>query len=83
LAHFASTRLLLPRLWPIKVPWTIALWRLQYTNGLTTIAPTLTVLFFAQTAKSLWSIFCGSGSSHNGCETIAISQLSQRDMPMN
>jgi hypothetical protein len=45
--------------------------------------PTLPILFFAQTSTSLWSIFCGCGSSRNGCATFGISQPSQCDMPMN
>jgi hypothetical protein len=44
--------------------------------------PTLAILFFAQTARSLLSIFRGSGSSFNGCKTIGISQPSQRNVPI-
>jgi hypothetical protein len=44
--------------------------------------PTLAILLFAQTAKSLWSIFSGYGSSCTCCAAVGISQLSQRDMPM-
>jgi hypothetical protein len=43
--------------------------------------PTLVVLFFALTTKSLWSIFCGSGSSRNGSAAVGILRPSQRDMP--
>jgi hypothetical protein len=43
--------------------------------------PTLAVLFLAQTAKSLWSIFRGSGSSRNICAAAGITQPSQCDMP--
>jgi hypothetical protein len=45
--------------------------------------PTLDILFFAQTAKSLWSIFRGSGSLLNGFEAIGILRLSERHMPMD
>jgi hypothetical protein len=45
--------------------------------------PILTILFFAQTAKSLWSICCGFGSMQNGCAAVDILQLSQLDMPMD
>jgi phage tail sheath gpL-like len=47
--------------------------------------PTLAIWFFAQTAKSLWSLFRSSSNLSNGCATIGISQgsqLSKRDLPM-
>jgi hypothetical protein len=45
--------------------------------------PTLAILFFVQTAKSLWSILCGSVSLRNGCAAVGILWLSQRDMLMD
>jgi hypothetical protein len=38
--------------------------------------PTLTILFYARTATSLWSIFHGSGRLRYGCATIG-STISQ------
>jgi hypothetical protein len=37
-------------------------------------------LVFAPTARSLWFIFGASGSSHNGCAAIDISEPSQLDV---
>jgi hypothetical protein len=40
------------------------------------------IVFFARTAKCLWSILRGSSSSHNSCATIGRLQQSQCNMLM-
>jgi hypothetical protein len=65
----------------------IGLWRCDDRDMLVVIQPllelpTLAILFFVQTAKSLWSIFRGSGSSRNCCAPVGISRPSQCSMPM-
>jgi hypothetical protein len=41
------------------------------------------LLFFAHTAKSLWSIFGSFINLRNVCAAVGISPPSQRDMPMD
>jgi hypothetical protein len=55
--------------------WHIALLRLRYTNGRTTIAPT------ARAAENGPKAFDSVRSLRSGCATIGISPLSQHNVP--
>jgi hypothetical protein len=69
-ADFAMTRLLLPRLWHIgKSPLeqrAVMVVICQWSHNHCPKCQHSPSCFVARTVKSLWSIFCGSGSSRNG-----------------